>query len=99
MRAYNSYDVIGTGSHASDTSTGTADKKTITAPVRANAMLISVKTTDARVTFDGVDPGAGIAPGIIVKAGQQPYLFPFAKTFEFVSDTAGNSEVNVLWLV
>lgn len=98
MRSFSSYDVHGTSSHASATSSGTADKQTLVKPDRAVAMLVSVKTTDARVTFDGTDPGAGVAPGLVFKAGQQPYLVPFAKTIEFVADAAGNSEVNVLWL-
>lgn len=84
--------------HKSDTSTGTADKKTITRPSRANAMILSVVTTSARATFDGTDPGAGVAPGLVIVAGAQPVFLPFATDIEFVSNTAGNSELNVLYL-
>lgn len=84
--------------HESQTSTGTADKKTITKAAGATAMVLSAKTTNARVTFDGTDPGAGVAPGLIVVAGAQPLLLPFATDIEFVSEAAANSELNVLWL-
>lgn len=84
--------------HASATSTGTANKQTITKARGATAMMISAKTNNARVTFDGTDPGAGVAPGLIIQAGQQPAFFPFARDIEFVSEAAANCELNVLWL-
>jgi hypothetical protein len=84
--------------HESATSTGTADIKTITKPPNANGMYLSAKTNNARVTFDGTAPGAGVAPGLIIVAGAQPVFFPFATDIKFVSEIAGNSELNVLWV-
>lgn len=84
--------------HESATSTGTANKQTITKPPGANGMFLSAKTNNARVTFDGTDPGAGAAPGLIIAAGAQPVFFPFATDIEFVSEAAANSELNVLWV-
>lgn len=80
------------------TSTGTGDIKTLVPPKNANACEISAKTTNARVTFNGVNPGAGTAPGQVIAAGAQPVLFPFAHTIKFVSEAAANCELNVLWL-
>ena len=84
--------------HESATSTGTGNKQTLTKPPNANGMSLSAKTNNARVTFDGTDPGAGVAPGLIIIAGAQPVFFPFATDIEFVSEIAGNSELNVLWV-
>lgn len=84
--------------HEAATSTGTANKQTLTKPRNATAMMLSAKTNNARVTFDGTDPGAGVAPGLIVIAGAQPVFFPFATDIEFVSEAAAASELNVLWL-
>jgi hypothetical protein len=84
--------------HETASSTGTADKKTITKPPNANGMFLSAKTTNVRVTFDGTDPGAGVAPGLIIIQGAQPVFFPFATDIEFVSDSAAASELNVLWV-
>lgn len=84
--------------HEAATSTGTGNKQTITKPKNATSMMLSAKTNNARVTFDGTDPGAGAAPGLIVVAGAQPVFFPFATDIEFVSEAAANAELNVLWL-
>lgn len=84
--------------HATASSTGTADKKTILKPTVANGMFLSAKAFNVRVTFDGTDPGAGVAPGLIIIAGAQPIFFPFATDIEFVSDIAGTSELNVLYI-
>lgn len=84
--------------HEAATSSGTGNKQTITKPSSATSMMLSAKTNNARVTFDGTDPGAGAPPGLVIVAGAQPIFFPFAADIEFVSEIAGNSELNVLWL-
>lgn len=84
--------------HESATSTGTADKKTITKPPNANGMMLSAKTTSVRVTFDGTDPSVASAIGLLIVAGGQPVFFPFATDIEFVSEAAASGELNVLWL-
>lgn len=60
---------------ASKTSTGTGDIQTFPVPAEAVAVYISVETTDARVTFDGQNPGVSTGPGVVIKAGQQPYFY------------------------
>lgn len=100
-RSYGTFELAlktGESVHLAATSSGTGNKQTITKPSRANAMLLSAVTTSARVTFDGTDPGAGVAPGLVIVAGAQPVFLPFASDIEFVANTAGNSELNVLYL-
>lgn len=100
-RTFMAYDLATTSAgsgHQAATSSGTGNKQTITKPARANAMLLSAVTTSARCTFDGTDPGAGVAPGLVIVAGAQPVFLPFASDIEFVSNAAGNSELNVLYL-
>lgn len=99
-RAYTTY-VVPQGdasAHDNAVSTGTGDLKTLAAPRWANACFLCVETSNARVTFSGEDPGAGVAPGLIIVAGGQPVFFPFAHDIEFVSEGPGSSEMNVLWL-
>lgn len=90
---------LGGTSHKSATSTGTGNKQTIAADVRANYMMLSAKTNNARVTFDGTDPSVGSKIGLIIIAGAQPALMPFSADIEFVSEAAADSELNVLYLV
>jgi hypothetical protein len=77
------------------TSTGTGDTKTITAPLGAAAALIGVETTDARVTFDGSAPTAG--NGVVFKQGAQPVLLPIRKgvQIKFAATAAANSVMGV----
>lgn len=96
-RVFTVYDIFGTTPHASATSTGTANIQTLTPPAGAAGCYVTVSTTAARVTFDGTNPGAGAAPGLVLPAGFTG-LLPWAKTIKFASTAAANAEVNVLWL-
>ena len=97
-RVYKAFEVPQlAAAHAAATSTGTADKQTLTAPGWANAMKLSATTTNARCTFSGEDPVAG-ALGIVVVAGAQGDFYPCAADIEFVSEAAADSILNVLWL-
>ena len=92
------YDAIG---FQQVTSTGTGDAHALTVPAGARAVLISVETTDARVTFDGSAPGATL--GHVVKAGVNPVVLPvggsgIAPSVKFASTAAAASIVNVTYL-
>ncbi len=82
-------------SPAQATSTGTADIKTITLPVGTSAILISVETTNARVTFDGTNPSA--SNGQVFPFGQMPAYLPIGGgvVVKFASTAAANSTVNI----
>lgn len=80
-----------------DTSTNTTDYKTITKPVGANACFISVKTTAARLSFDGTNPDSA-TNCLYIPAGTAPVFFPFATDIIFAADSAANSVLTVLWL-
>lgn len=62
--------------HQRASSTGVADAKTITLGSMTSAILISVETTNARVTFDGSDPTAASAPSLIFPKDLSPVLVP-----------------------
>lgn len=96
--AYNLALQTGESVHEAATSTGTADIQTLTKPPGATAMILSAKTNNARVTFDGTNPGVSAAPGLVIIAGAQPWFAPFATDIEFASEAAANCELNVLWL-
>lgn len=83
-------------SFSQQTPATTVDVKTFTPPAGAVACLITVETTDARISFHGVDPAATV--GHIVKVGQNPYYHPAGTAFRAVSTAAANSIVNVTWL-
>lgn len=82
------------------TSTGTGDVKTFTPPAtvgqKAHACLITVETTTARVTFNGVSPDA--THGHIFQTAQQPVYIPAAPTIKAASTAGTSSIVTVIWL-
>lgn len=89
------------------TSTGTSNVQTFQpSSGRANAVLISVEGTAARVTFGGAVPGVGVAPGVVIPTGTAPliYAFAFVQTpqlgpkIQFASNVAGSSIMSVVWL-
>lgn len=95
------------GSHSSATSTGTGNIQSQAAPAHAAKMFVTVLTTAARVTFDGTDPGAGAAPGIVLPAGFAGLLEfapkgtsanPNTIVVKHASNAAGNSELSIVWL-
>lgn len=93
------YSILKSGAaHVSATSTGTADIKTLAAPPGATAVLLSVQTNAARVSFDGNNPGAGAAPGVVFPVGVQPFIIPIDGDLKFASNIAGNSTVDALFL-
>jgi hypothetical protein len=81
------------------TSTAAADPKTISPPAtnpQPRACLLTVETTDARVTFNGTTPDA--THGLIFAKAQQPVYLPFAVPIQFSSTAGANCIVNVHWL-
>lgn len=100
MRPGMTYDLaIATGQdpQESDTSTGTADVKTITAPPSANAFMLACETNGIRFTLDGTTPDG--TNGIPVAAGAAPLFVPVGRrNIQFVSQAAGNATAHVLWL-
>lgn len=105
-RVGSAHDLAAPSPHATGVSTGPANITTIPPPaaatnpdgVAAAACFISAKTTNVRITFDGSDPDDSPGNGLVLPAGGNPVYFPFAKTIKFMSDVAGTSELNVLWL-
>ena len=81
---------------AQATSTGTANVQTLAAPAGAIGCVLQAETTNARVSFNGVDPSA--ANGLIIYAGVSPVYFAFAETIKIASAVAGTSLLDVLWL-
>lgn len=79
------------------TSTGTGDVKTLTSPQGTTAVLITVSTTPARVTFDGSTPSSG--NGNVIPVGTMPLLLTFrsGQPIKFVSTAAAASTVDVTW--
>jgi hypothetical protein len=90
------HNIAATGGQVQATSTGTADVQTTTPPVGALACLISVETTDARLTVDGSTPSA--TNGNVVQAGQSPAYLPIGAVLKHASAVAGSSLLNVTWL-
>ena len=89
----------------SKTSTGTANTQTFTPAKRAVGVWISVETTSARVTFDSTTPGNGTGPGLVIPAGASPQFYPFPfqagtnNIITFVSASAGNSLMSVVFMI
>jgi hypothetical protein len=90
---------------AAQTSTGVADVKTFTpsSKKRATAVMISVETTDARVTFDGTAPAGVTGPGIVIPKGQPPLIVPLPadadNPVKVAANSAASSLVSVVFLV
>lgn len=83
------------GSSAADTTT----VSTLAAPAGAMACLITVETTDARMTFDGSAPSA--TNGQVMKQGVALVFVPLADQvngIKWTSTAAAVSTVNVTWL-
>lgn len=83
--------------HDSDTSTGTADVKTLTPPAGATGFILVFETNGARVSLDGTAPSA--SNGVPFPALGSPFSGPFRPVaIKWVSMAAGNSVGHVLWL-
>lgn len=78
--------------------TSTTDGKTATVPAGCSAVLISVETTDARITFTGVTPDS--THGHVFPKALGPVLVPVGQgaTIEAVSTAAAASAVNITYL-
>lgn len=87
------------GAHARDSSSGTADVKTLTPPAGATACVLCVETTSARVTFDGSTPSA--TNGLVVPSGANPLVLDVrpGAGIKWASTAAAASILNVLWLI
>ena len=83
-------------SHARATSSGIANVQTLSPPAGTSACVLTVQTSNAQATFNGID--ASTTNGIILQKDASPIFFPFAETIKFVSTAAVNSVVDVLWL-
>lgn len=83
-----------TGSSAADTTT----VSTLTAPGNAAGMLLTVETTNARMTFDGTDPHGGTGSHVIPK-DQLPLFLPIGNgtVVKWVSTASAVSTVNITW--
>lgn len=90
------YGITSATPHAQQTSTGTADVKTLAPPAGAVACMLTVTTNPARITLDGTTPTA--SNGLLVPTGAMPLPLSVARTMKFVSSIAANSIVDVLWL-
>ena len=90
-----SYDVRGASAYVQVSTTSTVS--TTAAPLSATGCLISIDTTDARLTFDGSTPSS--SAGHLVKAGQAyPWYVPLGKTIKHISTTTAAAVLNVTWL-
>jgi hypothetical protein len=91
---------VANGAPVQNTSTGTADVKTVTPPATATAFLVSIETNGARVTFDGSTPSATSL--LLPTTGSQgtilPISWPSGGALKFASSIAGNSVVTIQWL-
>ncbi len=80
------------------TSTGTAVVETATIPANTSAILITVETNAARMTFTGTTPDA--THGQVIPAGVSPLLLLLGSgtTIKFTSTVAANSVANLTYL-
>lgn len=81
------------------TSTATTDVHTLSPPTHGptTGCLISVDTTDDRLTFDGSAP-SGTAGHLVKSAQAYPWYVPFGVAIKFCSTASANSVLNVTWL-
>lgn len=86
----------GATSQVQTTSTTTTDVKTVTPPPGARGCLLTVETTSARITLNGVDPAAN--NGFVLAKDQTPWYLPAAVTIKFTSTAAANCVLNTSWL-
>lgn len=95
---------VPSGAHLTAVSTGTSDVQSITVPAHANKMVVTVKTTAARVTFDGTTPAPGTPVGLCLPPGV--YVFDFvpkgttsaAAVIKHAADSAATSELSACFL-
>lgn len=80
------------------TSTGTGNVKTATIPTGTSAVLVSVETTNARVTFEGTAPDA--THGHVLVKDLEPVQINVGSgtTIKFASTAAANSVVGLTYL-
>lgn len=90
-----------TTAHFRNTSPDTTTIRTITPGTMTSAVLITVETTNARVTFDGSDPSAASAPSIVFPKDSIPVLVPVGAgaVIKWVSTAGTAAVVNVLELI
>lgn len=87
---------LGSASFAQDSSANTTTDATLTKPAGAQAMVLTVETTSARVVFDGTTPASD--NGIVVAKDAAPLFLPFAADVKWRSTAGTAAVVNVLWL-
>lgn len=95
----NAYGTVPTA-HQRGSSATTVDVKTINLNGNTSAILVTVETTNARLTFDGTDPSAASAPSNVFPKDSLPVLVPVGPgaTVKWVSTAAAASVVQVLEL-
>lgn len=74
---------------------------TATIPKGTSAVWISVETTNARVTFDGTNPGTGgVAPSNVIPKDSPPQLFTLGSgtTIKYVSTAAAVSVMQLFYV-
>lgn len=83
-----------------DSSPDTATVRTITPPRNASAVLITVETTSARVTFDNSDPSAANAPSHVIPTAQVPVFIPIGagSVIKWISTAAAASVLQATFL-
>lgn len=91
----------GSTAHKRDSSPDTSTVKTITVGGMTGAVLITVETTNARVTLDGSDPSAASAPSTVFPKDSAPVLVPVGSgtKIKWVSTAAAASVVQVCELI
>lgn len=86
-----------TSPHAQETSTSTSDVKTLTPPAGAHGVFLTVTTNGCTMTFDASTPSS--SNGLAFPKDGVPAFFPLGTaTIKFISQAAGNSVVNALWV-
>lgn len=85
-------------SHEQQTPTTTSDYKTFTVPNGASAILVSVATTNARISLDGSNPDA--THGHVFPKDVAPALIPVAQGSAIVaaSTAAASAVVDITYL-
>lgn len=83
--------------HDQITPTTTSDDKTSTVPAGCSAVMISVETTDARLSFDGTAPSSSV--GNVFPKGLAPVLLPIVPvSVQAVSTASANAVVDIVYL-
>lgn len=89
-----------TTAHQRGSSSGTGNVATITLDSNTSAILVTVETTNARLTFDGSDPSAASAPSSVFPKDSAPVLVPVGAgcVVKWCAATAAASVVQILEL-